>query len=843
MKAAYVAHVLVNGIGCQSSVILPLQSAIPSAESLSGALKNTKIDAAFVVPSILEEMSKSPELLDYISANIDTIVYSGGDLPLGCGNVVASRTQLINFYGSTEGASLPLIRREAEMIGQDWKYLHIHPDAGVEFRQYTDNMYELFIVRHHHLEGHQQIFKTFPDIQEFQTRDLFVPHPSKPNRWSHCGRSDDIVVLLNGEKMYPVPMEQHIFASHRDVSGVIIAGSQRFQTALLIELKSKEKLTLGDKANMVEEIWPSIEEANKECPAHARIAKSHIIFIPPTCPMIRTPKGTIMRAASLAQYTKELDMLYANADKVPDHGNASANIDLQDSSTVLLYLRETVSEITGSLDLQDDDNFFVQGIDSLQALLITRQLKQSLNLPDLAISTIYANPSIRSLAEALQLASGLRESTPKPLYENSSEGKLDALLTAYCELVDRIPSSVHRVGQENGNNVFLLTGSTGALGSYLLESLLAAPEVAHVFCLNRSVDSAALQVQRNKSRGLTMEFPEDKVTFLYADLSKANLGLQDEVYTTLLETVTTIIHSAWPVNFNISVTSFQPHLKGVVNLARFASEGLLSPTFLYISSISAVSNLRTKNPSLSKIPEEIVEDGSAPAAMGYGESKYLSERILNYATKKLKVKIKIARVGQIAGSINGATSWNRAEWFPSLIISSLYVGALPESLGRDLDKIEWIPIDVLADILLELCQTTQDDGALDGANVFNVMNPHLVEWRELLPAVIKTLSSLRDGKTRIGTMTFKSWIAKVAATMDMQPGGSNIPDESRDRNIKRLVVVNPAVKLLGFYCEEEAKEERSEWETGKAEERSGRLRALGRVEDVWVAKWIRSWFT
>jgi thioester reductase-like protein len=36
--------------------------------------------------------------------------------------------------------------------------------------------------------------------------------------------------------------------------------------------------------------------------------------------------------------------------------------------------------------------------------------------------------------------------------------------------------------------------------------------------------------------------------------------------------------------------------------------------------------------------------------MGYGESKYLAERILEYAAQKLNLKTGIARVGQIAGT-------------------------------------------------------------------------------------------------------------------------------------------------------------------------------------------------
>lgn len=826
-------------------MILPLQAAIPSALSLSGALKNNKIDAAFVVPSILEEISKSPELLEHISTNLDTIIYSGGDLPLGCGNVVASRVQLINFYGTTEGASLPLVSLTEDNAREDWKYLHVHPNAGVEFRPYNDTISELFIVREAKFEDHQQIFKTFPDLQEYQTRDLFVPHPSKPNRWSHYGRSDDVLVLVNGEKTYPVPTEQHILASHREINGVLVAGAQRFQTALLLEHASKEELTPARKTDLVEIIWPYIEEANEACPTHARIARSHILFVPADRPMVRTPKGTIMRAASLAQYIEELDALYATADQVQidSNPNTMPHVNPHDFGSLLLYLRNTTLIITG-LVFEDEDNFFISGMDSLQALLLTRELKRTFGLQRLTANAIYGHPSHKSLAQALQQASKQEQDTePESAAEETRLRNIEAMLAEYCGLVDRIPRLKHNpVSLPSFNNrSVLLTGSTGGLGSQILQSLLTSTTTAHIYCLNRSDDSRSLQIERNRGRGLLTEFTEDRVTFLSADLSKPKLGLKDEVYTSLLQSVTQIIHNAWPVNFHINLSSYVPHLLGVVNLARFASEALMLPSFLYISSVSAVSNSSSGNDTITSIPEKVIHATSAPEAMGYGQSKYLAEQILDYATKRIQLRVDIARIGQISGPIHGISQWSRGEWFPSLIISSLFVEAVPDSLGIDLNKIDWIPVDALAEILLELCEKQQLGGEIDGAVVFNILNPHQTQWEEILPTIVKTLSSAKNASTGIEKISFKSWIRKVEEKIDQQSSGTTEESEIRDVHLDRLVELNPAIKLLDFYRVEETRKKCNKWETGRAQGQSERLRNLGRVENSWMEKWIKGW--
>jgi hypothetical protein len=75
--------------------------------------------------------------------------------------------------------------------------------------------------------------------------------------------------------------------------------------------------------------------------------------------MVRTPRVTIMRAASLAQYTRELDSLYENSEIMTTSESALLGIDPGDYESVLLYLRNALSRLT-NLSFGDDDNFFVK---------------------------------------------------------------------------------------------------------------------------------------------------------------------------------------------------------------------------------------------------------------------------------------------------------------------------------------------------------------------------------------------------------------------------------------------------------------------------------------------------
>jgi len=787
IQAAYVAHALVNAICNETVAIIPLSGAIPSAKSLSDTLKNTKVDMAFVVPTIIEEMSRSSDLLNHISTNVELLAYSGGDVPQGCGDIVAREVPVINFYGTTEGASVALIRRKGEIIREDWKYLTFHPDSGAVFRHHTEDLYELVLTRKDELEHQHQIFTNFPNIQEYRTKDLYIQHMTKPNLWRHVGRADDTIVFLTGEKVNPISMEQQIFAQNPEIAGAVVVGSQRFQAALLLELTNKEHTDGAERELVLEKIWPSIEAVNMNCPSHARLMKSHIIFTEPHKPLPRSPKGTIQRAAAIAEYAAEIEAAYERAENGKDRAEA---IKVRDGDDLFSYLKDITLKVTKHR-FGEEENFFVGGMDSLQAMVLAREMKAALERVSWGVSDIYSNPSISLLARAVQ-------ASPEPV--NTYQNDLDKILDQYTASVENI--RIKETPSISRPKIFLLTGSTGRLGSHLLHSLLERPDSAHIYCLNRNPNAKDRQLARHQSESLICDFPTERVTFLAANYSAPNLGLESDTYATLRDNVTDIMHNAWPVDFNIPLSSFMPQLDGVVNLVRLASAS--GASILFISSVDAVSE--SKGP----ITENIIFDSTAPTT-GYGQSKYLAERILDHS-QKLHLNIQIARVGQIAGQRNGEGEWNRSEWLASLVRSSLHVGAVPTSLGSRLDRVDWIPIDVLAKSLVEIT----------GSGVFNFINTHAVEWRDIVPTVVEVLSSTR----RIELVSLEEWVDLV--------------EEKADGDLESLLVVNPALKLLPFY-KSLKKRESVEWITNKGAQESEALRDLEGIKEEWVEKWTMKW--
>lgn len=108
--------------------------------------------------------------------------------------------------------------------------------------------------------------------------------------------------------------------------------------------------------------------------------------------------------------------------------------------------------------------------------------------------------------------------------------------------------------------IIILTGSIGAISSYLLESLLKAPKVEKIYRLDRAA-SAERQAGIHALRGLSTDFDTSKVEIFRADLTAPFFGLDESLFEKLSTTVARIVHCAWPVDFNFSLQSFMPQIQ------------------------------------------------------------------------------------------------------------------------------------------------------------------------------------------------------------------------------------------------------------------------------------------
>lgn len=221
--------------------------------------------------------------------------------------------------------------------------------------------------------------------------------------------------------------------------------------------------------------------------------------------------------------------------------------------------------------------------------------------------------------------------------------------------------------EADGAMTVLLTGSTGSLGSYLLDSLVRQQHVRKIYCLNRAEDGLARQKMASDDRRLdTTAWGEERVEFLHVDLSLPIFGLSRKKYDQLLQESTHIIHNQWPVNFNWDLSSFEPSIRGVRHLLDFCVDSPQCVEFLFVSTIGTVSEVATE-PVAESANHEL-----SPRLGGYSASKLICELIIEEHVKSTagQQRAAICRVGQIAGpALTSVGMWNKQEWLPTVRFS------------------------------------------------------------------------------------------------------------------------------------------------------------------------------
>ncbi|KAL9595711.1 MAG: hypothetical protein Q9219_006277 [cf. Caloplaca sp. 3 TL-2023] len=685
-------------------VILPPTKQPLTAGLVDAIHVHAKADGCALPPSILVDIYHDKSMLSRLS-HLKYIFFAGGPLPPDVGKTVASITHLSTLFGSTE-IGFP-IQEICEPV--DWEYVKYSPFYGSYFRPFNeDGLYEHIFFRRRELDLFQSIFSTYPDLEVFSTKDLYRKHPTKPNLWKFCGRLDDIIVLSNAEKFNPVDFETMV-AAHPAIKSAIVGGHGRSQTALLVEPMTVDETDDG-KRDLLSAIWPTVVEANGNCPAHARIMKDFIIFVDKSRGVERAGKGTVQRAATLALYQADIDKLY----EAPSLPNTSPKLLLGTESEESRPLRRALIDIVLSCiepkgDMSLSRDFFELGLDSLQTISVAKQvnayLMQSMSNPKLVTpQIIYSNPSIEGLESFIQSETDSSEHDPP-------EKAMQAIFEEFTRSLPKIGGPP--ISEHPRHPVVLLTGSTGSLGSYILHALLHNSSIAHIYCLTHGLDSFSRQTVSFESKGLKPDF--EKVTFIPCDFSNPLLGLDESTYRYLQEIVTHIIHNAWEVNLYRCLEAFvTPHLSGVRYLIDFCIGSKYNAYFMFVSTQSTCLGLPGMRDKI--VPEEPSFSWESAQSMGYSQSKLIAEQLSYQASKTSGLRSIVCRIGQIAGPTDEKGMWNLKEWFPSMIATSVEMGRVPGDLGT-MNRVDWIPVNLVAGIIVELLFAAGDYLGLEGKSL------------------------------------------------------------------------------------------------------------------------------
>ncbi|KAF8132584.1 hypothetical protein EV363DRAFT_1583468 [Boletus edulis] len=514
---------------------------------------------------------------------------------------------------------------------------------------------------------------------------------------------------ITGEVTNPVLLENFI-VEHPMVHSAIIFGHARYNAGVLIQLGDGYKIDTSDAKQVGEtrnKLQHVIERVNMFAPQHARIQKEMILFAALTKPFIYTHLNPtrVNRNDTLAKYNDEINALYNTVARAALIAMKPPKVWSPKNS--LTYVRGIIVAVLGR-KLDDDTDLFDYGIDSLQATRIRVILFHALqstaktDTRRLSGNIVYQYPTITGLAT-------FAARTALACFRHRTESSL----TRCLEMTKMVQSHTlnfpkHRPSMQSPHDdVVLITGTTGLLGSNLLAQFLQNPKVTRVYALNRRKSRPGSSVERQaaflQASGLDPALARHpKLTFLEADASRDHLGLSQQLYEQLLSSVTHIVHNAWlsTSDDQLPLSIFDGSFRMLRNLVDFALSSPLPapPRLLFIGSTDTLRGASEGSPGGAEgaaAPEGPV-DACDAAGGAYGESKWVGEQILAVAASETPLRPIIIRVGPLCGASNGR--WREEAHFPMIVHLGVTLGALPK-----IDEVvHWMPVHTAAQAIVEM---------------------------------------------------------------------------------------------------------------------------------------------
>ena len=454
---------------------------------------------------------------------------------------------------------------------------------------------------------------------------------------------------------------------------------------------------------------------------------------------------------------------------------------------------QIISEESGLAmdDLTDDTNFADAGVDSLLSLVIVSRLREELEI-DIEHDAFFDCPGVGDLRKLLLGDTNLDDASPQQMeskpsatsrlllgyknandsekvntqqYTESEKAALAARKKAVDDYVSRytagftppisssLPPAINT--STPTTNVVLVTGASGSLGSHLTDQIAQVPSVSTVICLNRSkpTDPYLRQQKAMREKGIrSFDKIRPKLLVLQTDSSKPLFGLPKTQYEQLVNSVTHLIHNAWPMSAKRALAGFEPQFQIMRNLIDFARDiASQRPhpfkfSFQLISSVGVVGHYALHNEKPKILVPEARVDIDSVLPNGYGDAKWGCERMLDETLHKYPERFRamVVRLGQIAGSKTSGY-WNPMEHFGFLIKSSQTLNALPDTGGT----VYWTPVNDIAGTLIDLVLSDREPHAM-----YHIENPVGQPWREM-NAVLASALGIEN------VIPFPEWVERV----------------------------------------------------------------------------------
>ena len=409
---------------------------------------------------------------------------------------------------------------------------------------------------------------------------------------------------------------------------------------------------------------------------------------------------------------------------------------------------ETLSRAAGALlgasttDLAPDAHFNDLGGDSLSALTFANLLHEIFDV-DVPVGVIVSPATdLQVLADYIEAerTSGTKRPTYAAVHGRRDATEVHARDLTLDKFIDAqtlaaaptlpLPSVEVRT--------VLLTGATGFLGRYLALEWLERMALVdgQLICLVRGKDAAAARERLDKTFDSGdpellrhyRELAAQHLEVIAGDKSEPNLGLDQQTWQRLADTVDLIVDPAAMVNHVLPYSQlFGPNALGTAELIRIALTTKLKP-FTYVSTLGVGDQIQppafTEDADIRVIsPTRVIGDSYAN---GYANSKWAGEVLLREANDLCGLPVAVFRCDMIMVDTKYVGQLNVPDIFTRLMLSLVATGTAPGSFyetdtdgNRQRAHYDGLPVDFIAEAI-----STLGERVVEGFETHHVVNPY-----------------------------------------------------------------------------------------------------------------------
>ncbi|WP_201771801.1 carboxylic acid reductase [Kutzneria albida] len=668
--------------------------------------------------------------------------------------------ELHDGYGSTEAGGVVIDKHVLRPPVLDYKLVDV-PELGY-FRTDTPHPRgELLIKTRTIIPGYFKRPDATAEIFDadgyYQTGDIMAE--IGPDQLVYVDRRKNVLKLSQGE-FVAVSRLEAVFATSPLVRQVFVYGSSARAYLLAVVVPTEEALrrTVTDNAALKSSISESLQRIAREAELNSyEIPRDLLIETDP----FSTENGLLSDARKLLRprlkehYGERLEQLYAELAKGQVDELHALRVTGRDRP-VLETVTRAAQALLGcaSTDLSPDAHFTELGGDSLSALSLSNLLQEIFTVEVPVGVVISPANDLRQLANYVEteLSSGAKRPTFATVHGQGSLEVRAADLTL-DKFIDSatLAGAKDLPGPSGTARTVLLTGANGYLGRFLCLEWLRrlSQDGGKLVCIVRgsSAEAARRRLEQAFDSGdaellrLFRELAAEHLEVLAGDIGEPDLGLDEQTWHRLADSVDLIVHPAALVNHVLPYQQlFGPNVVGTAGLIRMAITKRLKP-FVYLSTVGVLS----AQIAPSALREDLDIRDTSPVrrldqsyASGYGTSKWAGEVLLREAHEAFGLPAVVFRSDMILAHSRYTGQLNVPDMFTRLLLSLVLTGIAPKSFyrtgsdgGRQRAHYDGLPAEFTAEAITELGAR-----AAAGYRTFNVLNPHddgisldvLVDW-------------------------------------------------------------------------------------------------------------------